>query len=134
LALLKIFQKFPFHSVKLFLNGKETNRETPMLFIGNGRYNYHGFDIGERRLPVDGKLSLFILKDIKRWDLLKFSIHAMSDKIHNHPNFESHLVEEAVIELPKKFIYVSKDGEVLRMESPLRYSIKPKALKVIVPK
>ncbi len=133
-ALLKIFQKFPYHKLKLSLDGTDVYRETPMLFIGNGRYNYHGLDIGERRLPIDGKMSLFVLKDLQRFDLAKFSLKVLSDNIHGDPNFENYHVEEAVIELPKKLIYVSKDGEVLRMESPLRYKVVPKALKVIIPK
>ncbi len=134
LAALKIFQRFPYHQVKLYLNGKEVSKDTPLLFIGNGRYDYDGLDIGARPAPITGQLSLVLLKDVSRMKLAKLSIKALFNKIHNDPDFESHLTDQVIIELPKKLIYVSKDGEVVKMESPLRYKIKPKALKVIIPK
>ncbi|MDB4939785.1 MAG: sphingosine kinase [Candidatus Doudnabacteria bacterium] len=133
-AALKVFQKFPYHKVKLLVGDKETHRETPLMFFGNGYYDFDGLNIGARVLPTDGTLSLYILKNVKRMELLKLSFMAFSNKIHNDPRFEKHFVSRATVEVPKKIIYVAKDGEVLKMQSPLQYKVKQRALKVIVPK
>jgi diacylglycerol kinase family enzyme len=133
-ALIQLYRRLPFHRIKVFVKGEETSHETPMLFFGNGYYDYDGLNIGERTLPIDRTLSLFILKSANRGTLFRMSIKALLNRIHNDSRFEKHFVEEAVIELQKKYIYVAKDGEIIKMESPLHYKIKPKSLRVIVPK
>jgi diacylglycerol kinase family enzyme len=41
--------------------------------------------------------------------------------------------ERLVVYSPKKHLHVATDGEVQRLETPLRYQIKKAALRVMVP-
>lgn len=134
LALLKIFKSLPYHRVQLNVNGELKDFKTNLLFLGNGKYDFDGLDIGARNTPDQGVLSVFALKNANRWDILKLFFKAFFKSIHKDPKFEKHYTNEAVIHLPKPYIYIAKDGEILKMDTPLRYKIKPKSLKVILPK
>jgi diacylglycerol kinase family enzyme len=48
-------------------------------------------------------------------------------------DFESLCVVEAWIETRRRWVKVSLDGEVARLETPLHYRTRPAALRVIVP-
>jgi diacylglycerol kinase family enzyme len=48
-------------------------------------------------------------------------------------DFETFCIDEITIETHHKKMLVAFDGEVKPMETPLRYSIRPNALRVIVP-
>jgi diacylglycerol kinase family enzyme len=128
-----VFRKFPYYDIKLNLKEGSHQLKTPLLFMGNGRYDYDGIDIGKRENISDGLLTLYVLKDATRLELLKLSIKALIRSIHKDPKFERHYIKEAEICLPRPYIYVAKDGEILKLKSPLRYEILPKSLKVILP-
>ncbi|GAC1412930.1 MAG: diacylglycerol kinase family protein [Candidatus Doudnabacteria bacterium] len=134
LAVLKVFRSLPYHRVQLNVNGELKDFKTSLLFLGNGAYDYDGLDLGTRNIPNKGVLSVFALKDASRFDILKLSLKAFFRSIHKDSKFERHYTNEAIVHLPKPYIYVAKDGEIIKMKTPLHYKIKPKSLKVILPK
>ena len=48
-------------------------------------------------------------------------------------DFEMFCIDEARIESGKRTLLVTTDGEVTRMESPLHFRTRPRALRVLVP-
>ncbi len=134
LALAKSLWKFPYYHVKVKFDGQDIRQHSPMVFVGNGFYGYDAMSAGQRGLMDQEKLSVYVLKNANRFDLLKLSVKALLNRIHEDPKFQRYYVSEVEIHLAKKSVYVAKDGEVLKLEAPLRYRIRPKALKVILPK
>ena len=57
----------------------------------------------------------------------------MFGRLDQQRDFVTAYVDEAEIASDRPLLTVSADGETLRMETPLRYRIRPKALKLIVP-
>ena len=60
-------------------------------------------------------------------------LHTMFGRLRQWRDFEEVNTEELTINTRKRKLLVAFDGEVAVMETPLRYKVLPKALKVIVP-
>ena len=93
-----------------------------------------GFDIGARESLERGVLSIYIVKKQQRAALVRLSFAALLGKLEQARDFEALTATELVIETHRKRVLVSTDGEVQPMTSPLHYRIRPRSLKVIVPR
>lgn len=108
--------------------------ETPILFIGNNRYETSLFGLGTRAALDDGALFLYALKGRSRWALTRSVMRALLGRLDQDRDFVViGGVTEAVIESPRKRLHVAADGEALTLQTPLRYRVRPKTLKLIVP-
>jgi diacylglycerol kinase family enzyme len=133
IASLKVFIKFPVMEVRMEVEGKKVHVRTPLVFIGNNEYDMQLFNLGARKSLEGGKLYLYYLKCETRACLVKLAFHALINRLHQADEFIFHPLNELWIESRKKRVHVALDGEVLTLESPLHYKIKPRCLKVIVP-
>src|ERR1700690_3016912 len=66
-------------------------------------------------------------------ELIHVSLLAWLGRLRQTQNFVSLAAAEAWIETRRRWVKVSMDGEVARLEMPLRYRTRPAALRVIVP-
>jgi len=132
-ASLVMFGRYPYLHVKLSVDGEEIMTSTPLVFIGNNDYELHGFDIGRRAKLDDGKLSIYVPHKVGRFGMIWLTIRALFGRLRDAEDFNAIEAREVIIETGRKNLRVAIDGEVISMQSPLRYRICPKALKVIVP-
>ena len=114
--------------------GKKIVRTTPFLFIGNNEYTLQGAAAGTRVRLDGGKLHLALAPGATRWSLLRLSIAALRNRVHQAENFESFCVEEFTVEQKRRRSRVSLDGELRKIAGPLRYRTRPGALHVLCPK
>ncbi len=119
--------------IRLLLDGKELLRKTPLVFVGNNRYEMEGLNIGERRRLDAGELCLFVAKRAGRVDLVRLAFRALCGRLHEASDFDALIVKQFSIETRRPRASVSTDGEVNQMNSPLNYRTHPGALHVIVP-
>lgn len=133
-AALKILRRHPFLTVKLKNENGERVIKTPFVFVGNGAYQMDFFNIGKRDEISDGKLSVYFLHKSGRKSLFLLILRTLFGKLRQAKDFEEISIEEITIETRKKQMLVAFDGEIEIFETPLRYCIHPKALKVIAPR
>lgn len=132
-AAFTALRRYPFLGVRLKVDGKELQRRTPFVFIGNNEYAMQGFDIG-RRFHLDrGQLSVYIAHRTGRWGLFRLALRALLGRLKNEKDFLAMQTSELTIETGHKRLRVAFDGEVDVMERPFEYRIRPGALRVIVP-
>lgn len=104
---------------------------TPFLFVGNNRYDP---SLGSpRRAALDGG-ALHVV--VARWaGRLGFVSAAVRGLLGRAPG--EHVAELEVrrlrVETPRRVLRVSTDGEVHRLRPPLRYALRPGALRVVAP-
>ena len=115
-------------------SAKKILRSTPFLFIGNNEYTLQGAAAGTRVRLDGGKLHLALAPWATRWSLLRLSIAALQNRVHQEENFESFCVEEFTVEQKRRRSRVSLDGELRKITGPLHYRSRPRALHVICPK
>ena len=129
----KVLRRYPFVNIRLNVDGKEMTTRTPFVFIGNNVYEMDSFNIGGRSCMDAGNLSLYMTPRVGRFGLLQLALRSLFGKLSQSKDFVSLCTDEILIETKHKQMRVAMDGEVLMMETPLRYQLRPGALRVIVP-
>ncbi len=130
---LRTFRRFPFLQLRLTVNGKQLVRRTAFLFVGNNEYEIDGFNLGARSCLDAGNLGLYLTPRTGRLGLFLLGLRALFGRVRQAKDFEAFCVDEVTIESHKPKLLVATDGEVGMMETPLRYRIRPGALRVKVP-
>jgi diacylglycerol kinase family enzyme len=133
-ATLEVFRRYPLFGVRLSVDGQEFRRRTPFVFIGNNEYQMDAFNLGARSCLDAGHLSLHLTRDIGRWGLVRLAISAIFGRLRESKDFDALCAKEVWIETRRTRLRVATDGEVNIMRSPLHYSVRPGALRVIAPK
>lgn len=133
LASLSVLSRFPLFNIKLETEDDTILRRTPFVFIGNNEYKLDLFNLGKRESLTGGKLSLYTAHCKGRWSMLRIALLALMDRLNQEKNFDLQFVDKIRLETRKNIVEVSVDGEVLHLQPPLHYEIRPKELKVILP-
>jgi diacylglycerol kinase family enzyme len=101
--------------------------------IANNEHGMQGWHLGLRETLAGGKLWIYVMRPQSRlalvWMLLKVALGRFDGREH----FDIFQAEELYVESKARRIGVALDGEVHVMDSPLRYRILPRSLRVIVP-
>ncbi len=130
-ASLAALRRYTFMKVRLTVDGVDSTRRTPFVFIGNNEYRMEGFAIGERAGLQDGRLSLYVAQRPGRLRLLQLAVRALFGSLKQARDFQSLLGTEIVIESRHKHLRVATDGEITVMTPPLRYRTRPASLWVV---
>jgi diacylglycerol kinase family enzyme len=133
-ATLEVFRRYPLFGVRLSVDGQEIRRRTPFVFIGNNEYQMDAFNLGARSCLDAGHLSLHLTRDVGRWGLVRLAVSAIFGRLRESKDFDAICAKEVWIETRRTRLRVATDGEVNIMRSPLRYAVRPGALRVIAPK
>jgi diacylglycerol kinase family enzyme len=130
LASLRHFRR---HRLWISAPGFEARMRTPMLFVGNNRYLVNLLALGQRERLDQGELCLYAVRAKGRAHLFWAGMRGIFGRLDQQRDFITAYVEEAEISSDRPMLTLSADGETVRMETPLRYRIRPRALKLIVP-
>ena len=82
----------------------------------------------------DGKLSVFAVAQNTRWGLISFAIRTLrgrSDPVRDFAAIGT--CETVTVTAQRRRVSVALDGEVWKLATPLKFSIRPGALTVFVP-
>lgn len=133
-ATLAVLRRNPFLAVRIIAEGEAIVRRTPLVFVGNNEYRMVGLQAGSRESLVSGRLALYVLNAGGRVGLLKLGWQVMLKGAEQVKELDLLTVEQATVETRRQRIPVALDGEVVVLESPLEYRIRPSALRVHVPR
>lgn len=133
-ATLRMFRLSPFLKIGLVVDGKFFIRKVPFLFVGNNRYEMDLYNIGRRPSLSEGKLSIYFLHRGGRLGVLRMLFRTLTGRIKQWRDFEEVLTDSITIQTRRRYLNVAFDGEISMMATPLKYSIIPHALTVIVPR
>jgi diacylglycerol kinase family enzyme len=120
-------------TVTLRVDGAELRRRTPFLFVGNNRYILQGLDAGSRPRLDGGLLSLHVLREQSLAGFLWLALRTLCGRMSSGRDFESHVADAFQVDATGDGIEVACDGEVARLALPLRYRVRPHALRVLGP-
>ena len=124
-------------SMKIEAAGRDAVEMTPLVFIGNNEYRMAGFDAGSRESLRGGKLALYVVKGTGRWQLFQLVWRILAGTATESGALAMATAIDAIIDVPfddrVTQLPVAVDGEVTTLDLPLRYAIRPGALRVIVP-
>jgi diacylglycerol kinase family enzyme len=120
--------------VRLTTGEAAIRRRTPLVFVGNNRYEFDLFTVGTRNCLCAGELGLYIANIQSRWGIIRLAIRGALGRLKQSRDFELSCQTEFWIESRKRALRVAVDGEVVTLRPPLHYRTWPGALQVCVPK
>ncbi len=132
-AVISVMWNYSFMNVEVLIDGKQMLRKTPLIFVGNNEYEIGGFNLVKRQRMDSGNLCVYIVKHSSRLGLFMLGIHALKGTLSGHEQLDEYVTKELTLTTRKNFLRVAIDGEIISLQSPLRYTIKPQALRVIIP-
>ena len=101
--------------------------------VSNNTYAEEPNIIPRRQRLDEGRLGLYISRHYTFWQTAMLMLRASLGMWHGDPKFERYKLHKLTINAKRPQLRVSNDGELLKLNTPLHYSIRPKALKVLVP-
>jgi diacylglycerol kinase family enzyme len=120
--------------VTITAGGPIRSVRTPFLFVGNNEYQVEGFRLGSRNRLDGGRLFAYLAPRVHGRELPKMLVRALIGRTSEQQTLESFAARELQIDTPHGGrVRVALDGEILLMNTPLRYRVRPLALNVIVP-
>ena len=133
LAVLSVLKRYSLLHTRLRVDEEDApERRTPFIFIGNNAYESKGLNIGQRRTLDLGRLWVCRAPPAGRGKLFLLAVqHAFgSGRV---PELEIFDAQHVSVRTRVPRLLVAADGEVVSLETPLRYRTLPGALRVIVP-
>ncbi len=107
-------------------------RVTPFLFVGNNRYETSGPEIGRRSRLNSGRLWVCTAPKTGRRHILRGALMALIGR-ESEDELDAFEATQLSVDPGTPRANVSTDGEVSMMDAPLRFRIRPRALRVAAP-
>jgi diacylglycerol kinase family enzyme len=135
-AALLVLRHAPLISVDIS-DGEDTiHVTTRLLFVGNNQYELNLLSLGRRERLDAGELWCIVLDDSSRVRIIPNMLAFLQGNQPNERFFRVQSTTELKVSPrgTRRQIEVSADGEAFRVPIPLIYRVKPRSLKVIVPR
>jgi diacylglycerol kinase family enzyme len=104
------------------------------VVVSNNAYGEGANLIPKRRALDEGRLGLYISRHRTLTQTVWLLLRASLGLWKGDPDLEARELEKLTIRSNSKRLRVVNDGELMWLDTPLCYSIRPKALTVLVPK
>jgi diacylglycerol kinase family enzyme len=132
---VRAFWRFSRRRLTIRIAGHQGTIVTPLLFVGNNRYKMDLLDLGQRDAIDRGELCLYAPLAGGPFHFLSVSVRAVLGREDRQSDFLAiDGVREVEIDSPRAALMVATDGEAQTLDTPLRYKVRPGALKLIVPR
>ena len=132
-AALTTLRRYPFLDIRISVDGAQTTKRTPFVFIGNNEYQMETLNIGSRACLDKGELSLYMANRMGRLGLIRLALNAILGRLRQDKDFIALCTNEIWIGTRHSQVRVALDGETKLLQPPLHYRIHPKALRVMIP-
>lgn len=132
-AALNTLRRFPVVRVTLRMPDGGVNVTTPMVFIGNNRYETRLFSLGKRAALDGGEMWIYLARDAGRLGFVRLGLRALAGRLDDSRDFQGLGLKELMVEDRRRLLKVAFDGEVYHVAPPLHYQIRPRALRVMAP-
>lgn len=135
-VLLTAFQPAPRLRVRLATKEEETVRETPLVMICSNAFQMEAFALAGKECLETGKFALYVARMAGRATTLRLGLRTLLRRLRPGIDYEVICVSDVTIETMRRrrHLRAAVDGELERLESPLRFRIQPQALSVLAPR
>jgi diacylglycerol kinase family enzyme len=119
---------------ELAVDGEPVRLRTPLLFVGNNRYEVEEGRLAERIALDEGVLSVYAVAPLSRTALVAAAVRTLVARPRMHRDFAlEQTAREVQIDGPGASLEVALDGERVRFDLPLTIRIVARALAVVSP-
>lgn len=133
-GLLGMLRKFPRLHIVIDDGRQTRNVVTRALAISNNRLDDTRGPIPTRASLDDGELGIYVAEDASRWTLLRVMARVLIGNWADDVAMERSTATSVVLTLDRaRPLSVMNDGEPMQLQTPLRYTLRPQALRVLIP-
>ncbi|MEO6437126.1 MAG: diacylglycerol kinase family protein [Tepidisphaeraceae bacterium] len=134
LAIARKIRDLPSQKVTLSARGHTVARRTPSVIVCNNPHQMKVFGVTNASVPERGLLNVYVATRSKRRAVVSLMLRAAAGALRRETsNFEAMALPELRIDTRRHHLPVSIDGEVMDMRTPLRYRIRARPMRVLVP-
>ncbi|MFD1333024.1 diacylglycerol/lipid kinase family protein [Methylopila musalis] len=131
---LKGLYRYPPMRIGLDMGDGPVTLRSKAIVVANNAYD-EGFGSVLTRSRLDGgELALYATRRLSVWPLLRLSVRMALGDWTRDADLETHHVRALTVTSRRRLMRVMNDGETMLLKPPLRYAIRPKALKVLAPR
>jgi diacylglycerol kinase family enzyme len=120
-------------NLQLTVDGVHVTRRTPLLFAGVNPHQLEQFGIRGHDCPDGGRMALYITRPLTTLQLCRLAVRGFVRGLHGAEELEVVCARELVVHARRRRLRVAMDGEIVRLDLPLRYRFREDALRVLVP-
>jgi diacylglycerol kinase family enzyme len=126
-----VLRKPPRLDATLTVDGQRADRRATAILVSNN-------PLGEGHLPYaddlrGGKLGLYVTESARWHDLIELAARMSLGEFSQNPLLEAWRAETVEIGLRRDSVRASVDGEIVRLQPPLRFAIRKGGLTVLQP-
>lgn len=110
---------------------------TASLFVGNSRLQLEQVGIEEAAVVRHGQLAAVVVKVLNRWGLAQVALRGALGSLGEAEGVESFSFVDLDVRQragSKRTIKVATDGEIAQLALPLRFSVAPQPLRLLLPR
>ena len=133
-ASLRIMTRFHARRLTLRTDGGETRVDTPLLVVGNNDYRLALPGAGRRESLDGGELTIMVMRSKSLPGFLAATGRALLGISRADDMVRIDGAEQLEVGSTRPHLTLGLDGETVALAPPLTFRIRPKALRVIVPR
>lgn len=130
---MNLFKPLPIYRLQVVDDNESTEFKTCLIYIGNNDHQTNFLNFGDRKTLSSGLLSVNILNCKNRWDLFKCLGYVILNKFKDSKYLTQFNTSSVIIDSDSKSINIVIDGELIKLDTPLRYIMHKKHLNVMIP-
>lgn len=134
LAILRVLQDPPILRVGFSSGGERAaSRITPSVIVCTNAFQMKAFGVERISYPERGVLNVYVAGSARWFDLVMLFVRGVLGRLEAARNFEARVVPDLTLQLRRRRVAVSIDGELTELRTPLVYKIRRGGLRVLVP-
>lgn len=126
--------RYPALSVSIDTGNGERHRRTRALAVVNNDYDEGIGQVLTRSHLDRGFLAVYVARSLSVWRLIRIAAGMVLGNWRHTPGLEHALTDYCVVDSRRSSLRVMNDGEGFLLAPPLHYVVRPRALRVIVPR
>ncbi|QYM78104.1 hypothetical protein K0B96_12385 [Horticoccus luteus] len=132
-ASLDVFRRVRRLRAQIEIDGAPHSCRTPLLFVSNNHYDGRLFASSLREHLDEGRLWLYVARTHRFFPLLRSAWQALVRGLDAADALDTHSAQQVTIDVGLPKITTGLDGELVTFAAPLRFRIRPHALRVLAP-
>lgn len=104
------------------------------LVVANNSYEQRFGKIMSRRRLDRGSLTTYLIRSFRLMDAIRLAVEMFWGVWHDDEVIEFEKVHRLVVESKRRTVLATMDGEVLALDLPLEFRVRPKVLQVLAPR
>ena len=133
-VVLTAFLPPPRLRVHLATDEGEVTRETPLVMVCSNAFQMEAFGLAGKECLAEGNFALYVARMAGRMTIVRHGWRTLLKRLRPGIDYEVICTSEVTIETQRRRFRAAVDGDLERLESPLRFRVAPEALCVLAPR